>query len=66
MLIIRIVVVWGACLAGEHLQVIPCPVMFPAMQIPSVLPPPTRYKRAVETYDHWGLRSPGCSGDGNR
>ena len=35
------------------------------MQIPSVLPPPTRYKRAVETYNHWGMISPGCSGDGN-
>jgi len=25
------------------LQVMPCPMMFPAVQVPGVFPPPTRY-----------------------
>ena len=37
-----------ACLVGEYLQVMSCPMMLPAVQVPGVFPPPTRYERAVK------------------
>ena len=35
-------------LVGEYLQVMPCPMMLSAVQVSSVLPPPTRHERAIE------------------
>ena len=42
-----------------------CPMMLPAVQVPGVFPPPTRYERAVSTYNLLGLRSTGCGGGGS-
>ena len=37
-----------ACLVGEYLQVMSCPMMLSAVQVSSVLPPPAWHERAIE------------------